>query len=127
MKSNSPASQQSSQAESDRAVAVVAAVCIKNAQTIERLISLLDGLDSHPSFGTQLIIRSRHHADCLVDQHFGIQLAYEPSAVTAAASIHKEWFQIVIRLSSVHLCLNGACTTCPVTLHDAWLCHQMLR
>lgn len=51
IKHNGPELQQSSQEESDRAVAVVAAVCIKNAQTIERLILLIDGLDSHPSLG----------------------------------------------------------------------------
>lgn len=37
--------------ESDRAVAVVAALCVRNAQTIEQLNPLLDGLDSHPSIG----------------------------------------------------------------------------
>ena len=51
IKHSSPELHQSSQDESDRAVAVVAAVCIKNAQTIERLITLIDGLDSHPSLG----------------------------------------------------------------------------
>ena len=40
--------------ESDQAVAVVAAICVRNAQTIEQLTTLLDGLDSHPTIGTLL-------------------------------------------------------------------------
>lgn len=40
-----------SNTESDQAVAVVAALCIRNAQTIEQLTTLLDGLDSHPTIG----------------------------------------------------------------------------
>ena len=37
--------------ESDQAVAVVAALCVKNGATIEKFMMLLDGLDSHPSIG----------------------------------------------------------------------------
>lgn len=37
--------------ESDQAVAVVAALCVRNAQTIEQLSSLLDGLETHPGIG----------------------------------------------------------------------------
>lgn len=37
--------------ESDQAVAVVAALCVKNGATIEKFVMLLDGLDSHPSIG----------------------------------------------------------------------------
>lgn len=37
--------------ESDQAVAVVAALSVKNAATIEKFMMLLDGLDTHPSIG----------------------------------------------------------------------------
>ena len=37
--------------ESDQAVAVVAALCVKNAASIEQFMGLLDGLDTHPSIG----------------------------------------------------------------------------
>ena len=37
--------------QSDQAVAVVAALCVKNAATIEKFMTLLDGLDTHPSIG----------------------------------------------------------------------------
>ena len=41
--------------ESDQAVAVVAALCVKNGATIEKFMMLLDGLDSHPSIGESLL------------------------------------------------------------------------
>ena len=37
--------------ESDQAVAVVAALCVKNGAAIEMFLRLLDGLDTHPSIG----------------------------------------------------------------------------
>ena len=37
--------------QSDQAVAVVAALCVKNAATIEKFMMLLDGLDTHPAIG----------------------------------------------------------------------------
>ena len=37
--------------ESDQAVAVVAALCVKNGATIHKFMMLLDGLESHPSIG----------------------------------------------------------------------------
>ena len=37
--------------QSDQAVAVIAALCVKNAATIEKFMTLLDGLDTHPSIG----------------------------------------------------------------------------
>ena len=43
--------------ESDQAVAVVAALCVKNGATIEKFMMLLDGLDSHPSIGESLLRR----------------------------------------------------------------------
>lgn len=37
--------------ETDQAVAVVAALSVKNAATIESFMTLLDGLENHPSIG----------------------------------------------------------------------------
>lgn len=37
--------------ESDQATAVVAALSVKNSETIEKFMMLLDGLDTHPSIG----------------------------------------------------------------------------
>lgn len=37
--------------ETDQAVAVVAALSVKNAATIENFMTLLDGLENHPSIG----------------------------------------------------------------------------
>ena len=37
--------------QSDQAVAVIAALCVKNAATIEKFMTLLDGLDTNPVFG----------------------------------------------------------------------------
>ena len=64
-----------SNTESDQAVAVVAALCIRNAQTIEQLTTLLDGLDSHPTIGTaSLPIYARAKACWLT--HHGIQMCH---------------------------------------------------
>ena len=55
--------------ETDQAVAVVAALSVKNAATIENFMTLLDGLENHPSIG-ELRKRQEHATNpCLMFQH----------------------------------------------------------
>lgn len=55
--------------ETDQAVAVVAALSVKNAATIENFMTLLDGLENHPSIG-ELRTRQEHAIHpCLMFRH----------------------------------------------------------
>ncbi len=55
--------------ESDQAVAVVAALCVKNRATIEKFMMLLDGLDSHPSIGESLLCKCKVSSGCCSDKN----------------------------------------------------------
>ena len=55
--------------ETDQAVAVVAALSVKNAATIENFMTLLDGLENHPSIGERRTWQEHATIPCLMFQH----------------------------------------------------------
>lgn len=86
--------------ESDQAVAVVAALCVKNGATIEKFMMLLDGLDSHPSIGPavtwmrdatkkQLDLQEILFSKMVVRSEFVLQQHLQQAVQAAAADLEK--------------------------------------
>ncbi|KAL0038429.1 hypothetical protein WJX77_006189 [Trebouxia sp. C0004] len=77
--------------QSDQAVAVIAALCVKNAATIEKFMTLLDGLDTHPSIdetSTDSSSEASQHSGANKSQHSGANKSSSPCPATAAPSWH---------------------------------------
>ncbi|KAL3146830.1 hypothetical protein ABBQ38_014805 [Trebouxia sp. C0009 RCD-2024] len=86
--------------ESDQAVAVVAALSVKNAATIEKFMMLLDGLDTHPSIGPsvvkmrettkkQLDLQEVLFSKMVVRSEFVVQKHLQHAVQAAAADLQK--------------------------------------